>query len=165
MATILAVDDSASMRQMVSFTLKQAGYNVIEAENGQDALTKAKQGNINLVLTDVNMPVMDGIDLITACGAEGLPRVGTIMLTSRCDQTEIQEALKGLDVVLHPKPFSPSKLTDEVRSLIDIGFWIIAQRMVERKPANQLCIQRDGSPDRRLDLGVEILAERDVLVV
>jgi two-component system chemotaxis response regulator CheY len=64
MASILAVDDSASMRQMVSFTLKGAGYDVIEAVDGQDALTKAKGKLADIVLTDVNMPNMDGIRLI-----------------------------------------------------------------------------------------------------
>ena len=64
MPTILAVDDSASMRQMVSFTLKGAGFNVIDAVDGMDALSKAKTGKVDLVLTDVNMPRMDGISLI-----------------------------------------------------------------------------------------------------
>ena len=64
MTKILAVDDSASMRQMVSFTLQGAGYDVIEASDGQEALNKAKTGPVDLVLSDVNMPVMDGITLI-----------------------------------------------------------------------------------------------------
>ncbi|KZY31199.1 Fis family transcriptional regulator, partial [Oleiphilus sp. HI0043] len=64
MATILAVDDSASMRQMVSFTLKGAGFDVIEAADGQQALDKAKTTAVDLVLSDVNMPVMDGIELV-----------------------------------------------------------------------------------------------------
>ena len=64
MASILAVDDSASMRQMVAFTLKGAGYNVIEAVDGKDALEKAKSGGADVVLTDVNMPNMDGIELV-----------------------------------------------------------------------------------------------------
>ena len=64
MTKILAVDDSASMRQMVSFTLQGAGYEVVEACDGQDAFNKAKQGGVDLVLSDVNMPVMDGITLI-----------------------------------------------------------------------------------------------------
>ena len=64
MASILAVDDSASMRQMVSFTLKGAGYEVIEAVDGVDALNKAKGRKFDLVVTDVNMPNMDGITLI-----------------------------------------------------------------------------------------------------
>lgn len=63
-ASILAVDDSASMRQMVSFTLKGAGYDVVEAGDGVEALSIAKEKSVNLVITDVNMPNMDGISLI-----------------------------------------------------------------------------------------------------
>ncbi len=63
MHSILAVDDSASMRQMVSFTLKNAGFNVVEAVDGQDAFEKANSRDFNLVLTDQNMPRMDGISL------------------------------------------------------------------------------------------------------
>ena len=64
MANILAVDDSSSMRQMVSFTLKGAGHQVVEAQDGQDALNKAKSQQFDLIITDVNMPVMDGITFI-----------------------------------------------------------------------------------------------------
>ncbi|MBT9523975.1 MAG: response regulator, partial [Rhizobacter sp.] len=63
MQSILAVDDSASMRQMVSFTLKSAGYNVVEAVDGQDAYEKSNGRDFDLVLTDQNMPRMDGISL------------------------------------------------------------------------------------------------------
>ena len=63
MHSILAVDDSASMRQMVSFTLKNAGFNVVEAVDGQDAWEKASTRDFSLVLTDQNMPRMDGISL------------------------------------------------------------------------------------------------------
>ena len=63
MHSILAVDDSASMRQMVSFTLKNAGFNVVEAVDGQDAFEKANSRDFTLVLTDQNMPRMDGISL------------------------------------------------------------------------------------------------------
>ena len=62
--TILAVDDSASIRQMVSFTLKSAGYEITEAVDGQDGLNKAKSKSFNLILTDQNMPNMDGLTLI-----------------------------------------------------------------------------------------------------
>ena len=64
MATILTVDDSASIRQMVSFTLRGAGYEVLEAVDGEDALNKARVAPVNLVLTDLYMPKMDGITLI-----------------------------------------------------------------------------------------------------
>jgi two-component system, chemotaxis family, chemotaxis protein CheY len=63
MQSILAVDDSASMRQMVSFTLKSAGYQVVEAVDGQDAWEKANGKTFDLVLTDQNMPRLDGIGL------------------------------------------------------------------------------------------------------
>ena len=63
MANILAVDDSASMRQMVAFTLKGAGHTVVEAVDGVDALAKAKGGKFDLVISDVNMPNLDGIGL------------------------------------------------------------------------------------------------------
>ncbi|RLM51454.1 response regulator, partial [Halobellus sp. Atlit-31R] len=62
--TILAVDDSSSLRQMVAFSLKAAGYNVLEAVDGLDGLEKAKQQGVDLVLTDQNMPRMDGLALI-----------------------------------------------------------------------------------------------------
>lgn len=64
MSKILAVDDSASMRQMVSFTLKSAGFDVVEACNGQEALDVAQGKQYDLVISDVNMPIMDGITLI-----------------------------------------------------------------------------------------------------
>jgi len=63
-ASILAVDDSASMRQMVSFTLRGAGYDVVEATDGVQALDIVKSRAVNLVITDVNVPNMDGISLI-----------------------------------------------------------------------------------------------------
>ena len=64
MKKVLIVDDSVSMRQMVSFTLREGGFEVIEAEHGQDALDKLQGAAVDLVITDLNMPVMDGITLI-----------------------------------------------------------------------------------------------------
>jgi len=72
-ASILAVDDSISMRQMLTFTLKGAGYTVVEAIDGVDALNKAKSQKFDCVVTDVNMPNKDGITLITDLRA--LPRL------------------------------------------------------------------------------------------
>ncbi len=71
--TVLAVDDSASIRQMVAFTLKSAGYQVLEAVDGEDGLSKAKGTGVNLVLTDQNMPKMDGLTLVRSL--RGLPQV------------------------------------------------------------------------------------------
>ncbi|MFZ5603339.1 MAG: response regulator, partial [Pseudomonadota bacterium] len=61
---IMIVDDSASLRQVVAIALRGAGYDVIEAQNGQDALSKLDGKKIHLIISDVNMPVMDGITLV-----------------------------------------------------------------------------------------------------
>ena len=66
---VLTVDDSASIRQMVAFTLKSAGYDVIEAADGNAGLAQAKSNNVQLVLTDQNMPGMDGLTLIKSLRA------------------------------------------------------------------------------------------------
>ncbi|MCX8146276.1 MAG: response regulator [Azovibrio sp.] len=117
--TILAVDDSASIRQMVSFTLKSAGYDVIEAADGMDGLDKAKARSVNLILTDQNMPRMDGLTLIRSLRA--LPQYKTtpiLMLT-----TESSEAMKSQGRAAGAtgwlvKPFDPQKLIEVVRKVI-----------------------------------------------
>lgn len=117
--TILAVDDSASIRQMVSFTLKSAGYEVVEAVDGQDGLDKAKSRSINLVLTDQNMPRMDGLTLIRNLRA--LPQYAStpiLMLT-----TESSDAMKSQGRAAGAtgwlvKPFDPQKLIEVVRKVI-----------------------------------------------
>jgi two-component system chemotaxis response regulator CheY len=81
--TILAVDDSGSLRQMVAFSLKAAGYQVIEAVDGQDGLEKARNQVVDLVLTDQNMPRMDGLTLIKSLrGLATYQRVPILMLTT-----------------------------------------------------------------------------------
>jgi two-component system chemotaxis response regulator CheY len=119
MQSILAVDDSASMRQMVSFTLKGAGYNVIEAADGQEALDKARQQHIDLVLTDQNMPRMDGITLVRQLRALA-PFVATPMLiltTESSDEMKAQGRAAGATGWL-VKPFDPAKLLDVIRRVI-----------------------------------------------
>src|SRR5579872_6471584 len=66
MKKILAVDDSASVRQMVNFTLKTAGFDVVEAVDGKDGLSKAEKDKFDMIITDLNMPHLDGIQMITA---------------------------------------------------------------------------------------------------
>ena len=71
---IMSVDDSASVRQMVAFTLKQNGYDVVEAVDGRDALTKLQTTKVDMLITDLNMPNLDGIGLIK--GARAIPASG-----------------------------------------------------------------------------------------
>lgn len=117
--TILAVDDSASIRQMVSFTLKSAGYEVLEAVDGMDGLDKAKARAVNLMLTDQNMPRMDGLTLIKSLRA--MPQYAAtpiLMLT-----TESSDAMKSQGRAAGAtgwlvKPFDPQKLIEVVRKVI-----------------------------------------------
>lgn len=119
--TILAVDDSTSIRQMVAFTLKSAGYTVIEAADGVEGLAKAKANAhvINLVLSDQNMPNMDGLTLIKTL--RGLPQfVATpiLMLTTESsDAMKMQGKAAGATGWL-VKPFDPHKLLEVVKKVI-----------------------------------------------
>ncbi|MFZ5575349.1 MAG: response regulator [Pseudomonadota bacterium] len=117
--TILAVDDSGSLRQMVTFSLKAAGYGVIEAVDGQDGLNKAKLQQVDLVLTDQNMPVMDGLTLIKALrGLKNYQSVPILMLTTESsDEMKARGRAAGANGWL-VKPFDPARLTEVVRKLI-----------------------------------------------
>jgi two-component system chemotaxis response regulator CheY len=117
--TILAVDDSASIRQMVAFTLKGAGYDVVEAVDGQDGLDKARTKSVNLVLTDQNMPRMDGLTLIRSL--RKLPQYATapiLMLTTEAsDAMKAQGRQAGATGWL-VKPFDPARLLEVVKKVI-----------------------------------------------
>jgi two-component system chemotaxis response regulator CheY len=117
--TILAVDDSGSLRQMVAFSLKAAGYQVIEAVDGQDGLEKAKNQVVDLVLTDQNMPRMDGLTLIKSLRAlSTYQRVPILMLTTESsDDMKAKGRAAGANGWL-VKPFDPQKLTEVVKKVI-----------------------------------------------
>ena len=119
MATILAVDDSASMRQMVAFTLKGAGHTVVEAADGQKALQAAKGQSFNLVISDVNMPVMDGIALIRELRA--LPNykfTPILMLTTESGGDKKAEGKSAGATGWIVKPFNPEQLISTVKRVL-----------------------------------------------
>jgi two-component system chemotaxis response regulator CheY len=117
--TILAVDDSSSLRQMVAFSLKAAGYLVVEAVDGQDGLDKAKLQSVDLVLTDQNMPRMDGLTLIKHLRT--LPtyeKTPILMLTTESsDDMKMQGRAAGANGWL-VKPFDPQRLIEVVKKVI-----------------------------------------------
>lgn len=119
MHSILAVDDSASMRQMVAFTLKSAGYNVVEAVDGQDAWEKANGKTFDLVLTDQNMPRMDGIGLTRKLretpSFKNTPIL--VLTTESSDQMKQAGRAAGATGWL-VKPFDPQKLVEVVKKVI-----------------------------------------------
>ena len=115
---ILTVDDSASVRQMVKFTLVDAGYTVIEAVDGQDALTKLTRP-VNLVITDLNMPNLDGIGLIRRLRAnpacKGIP---IIMLTTESQDARKQEGKAAGATGWIVKPFATQQLLAVVKRVL-----------------------------------------------
>ncbi|ARN74982.1 response regulator [Oceanicoccus sagamiensis] len=111
MANILIVDDSASMRNMVSATLQSSGHQVADADNGQNALTKAKSGSYDAVITDLNMPVMNGIDLIK--NLRTLPNykyTPMLLLTTESSAEKKAEGKQAGATGWLVKPFNPEKL-------------------------------------------------------
>lgn len=119
MANILAVDDSSSMRQMVTFTLKGAGFGVVEAVDGQDALNKAKTQKFDLVITDVNMPVMDGIAFIKALRGEANYKfTPVLMLTTESAADKKAEGKAAGATGWIVKPFNPEQLLTTVKKVL-----------------------------------------------
>ena len=116
---VLAVDDSASIRQMVAFTLKNAGYDVVEAADGMDGLAKAKARGFDLVLTDQNMPRMDGLTLVKNLRTVAQYRTTPILIltTESSDAMKAQGKAAGATGWL-VKPFDPQKLLDVVKKVI-----------------------------------------------
>ena len=117
--SILAVDDSASMRQMVAYTLSNAGHSVVSAIDGQDALDKAKEQKFDLVLTDVNMPLMDGITLTRELRALPVYRfVPILMLTTEAGQERKLEGKAAGATGWIVKPFNPDQLIAVVKKVL-----------------------------------------------
>ncbi|MEI6028274.1 MAG: response regulator [Betaproteobacteria bacterium] len=119
MHSILAVDDSISMRQMVTYTLKNAGFEVVDAVDGEDAFEKARLRHFDLVLTDQNMPRLDGIGLTRRLREH--PNFKTtpilILTTESSDQMKQAGRAAGATGWL-VKPFEPTKLIEVIRKVI-----------------------------------------------
>ena len=117
--TIMTVDDSASVRQMVSFTLKEAGYNVIEASDGKAALEKIQNAEPNLIVTDLNMPVMNGIELIKNIRSQPKHKfVPIIMLTTESQNEKKLEGKSAGATGWIVKPFSQEQLLMVVKKVL-----------------------------------------------
>lgn len=116
--TIMIVDDSASVRQVVGLTLRGAGYTVIEGCNGKDALSKLTGGKVHLIISDVNMPEMDGIAFLKA--VKGLPAyrfTPILMLTTESGDDKKREGQAAGAKAWMVKPFKPDVLLGAVQKL------------------------------------------------
>lgn len=117
--TILVVDDSASIRQVVNLTLKKAGYDVIEAADGMDAIGKLDGRKINLVVCDVNMPNMDGISFLKSIKQmPGYKFTPVIMLTTESQELKKQEGRMAGAKAWVVKPFKPDQMLGAVSKLV-----------------------------------------------
>jgi two-component system chemotaxis response regulator CheY len=109
--TALIADDSVTIRQMVSFTLRQAGFTVIEAVDGQDAADRLGEQRVDLIITDLNMPRMDGIGFIRELRSRPASKhTPVLMLTTESQQVKRQEARAAGATGWIVKPFNPEKL-------------------------------------------------------
>jgi len=118
---ILIIDDSASIRQVVGLTLRDAGYEVVEAVDGQDALLKLSGDKIHLIICDVNMPNMDGISFVKSVKSD--PKYANykftpiIMLTTESEENKKLEGQAAGAKAWIVKPFLPEKLLVAVQKL------------------------------------------------
>jgi two-component system chemotaxis response regulator CheY len=119
MKRILTVDDSASVRQMVAFTLRKAGYEVEEATDGRDGVAKAAQSKFDMIITDLNMPQMDGIAMITALRAmPGYAFVPILMLTTESQAEKKDAGRKAGATGWIVKPFNADQLLAVLQKLV-----------------------------------------------
>ncbi len=116
---VLVVDDMSTMRRIIKNVLKQIGFsNLVEAENGQDALTKLKAGDIGFIVSDWNMPVMQGIDLLRAVRADAeLKHLPFLMVTAEGQKENIIEAVQAGVSNYVVKPFTAEALQAKLEKI------------------------------------------------
>jgi len=116
---VLTVDDSASIRQMVSFTLKNAGYEVVEAVDGKDALSKLNGDPIHMVITDLNMPNLDGISLVKNIRSNPACKfIPIVLLTTESQESKKIEGKQAGATGWIVKPFKPEQLVAVMKKVL-----------------------------------------------
>jgi two-component system chemotaxis response regulator CheY len=116
--TILIADDSSSMRQMISFTLTEEGYTVIQAIDGEDAFLKFSS-SINLLITDLNMPKVNGIELIKKIRSGSVNKyIPIIMLTTESEPARKEEGRVAGATAWIVKPFTPDNLLGTIKKVV-----------------------------------------------
>ncbi len=115
----MTADDSSSVRQMVGFTLKQAGYEIAEAVDGQDAINKLADCQIHMLITDLNMPRLDGIELIKQVRAQAAYKFIPIIMLTTESQPEMKAKGKEAGATgWIVKPFKPEQLLKVVKKVL-----------------------------------------------
>jgi len=118
MTRILVAEDDPHILRLISMWLTRQGATVLEARNGLIARDLVQNEPVDVLVTDVNMPGLDGLQLIESVVANQRVRHGIVVLTNRWDHAEIRERLASFGVQVLPKPFSPSRLSELIESLM-----------------------------------------------
>ena len=119
MAYILIAEDEAHIVRVLALWLSRHGHRVIEASNGQTALEAIDREPVELIISDMNMPVLDGLEFAKALREQKKVDIPFLMLSSRSDQARLADMVKSYGVTLYPKPFVPSRLVAEIDRLLE----------------------------------------------
>ena len=122
---VLIVDDSSVMRKIVERALRQGGLDlgeVLEAANGAEALVEVRKGSLDLILSDINMPVMDGLEFLkNLAGVEEAKGVPVVMITTEGSESRVVEALSNGAKGYLRKPFTPEQVKERVAPLLGVS--------------------------------------------
>ena len=119
MARILIADDDAHIARVMSIWLTRHGHQTICVSNGREALDLIKAQPVDMVISDMNMPELDGLGFVKALREFAGDRLPVIVLSARCDQQELMDALSSYGVKVYPKPFLPSYIVAEIHRLLE----------------------------------------------
>lgn len=118
MARILLAEDEAHIVRVLSLWLTRHGHDIVEACNGMAALEVLRKESVDLIISDMNMPLLDGLGLVRAVREELRLDVPIILLSARCDQSSLCERLTPYRVQTYPKPFVPSRLVADIEQML-----------------------------------------------
>ncbi|MFH0982691.1 MAG: response regulator [Planctomycetota bacterium] len=121
MATILVAEDDVQILRVLAMWFSRNGHDVVECRDGAEALEALAETGVDLIVADVNMPRVDGLELVRVVRRERQLDLPIVVLSSRCDQSSIATDLAVYGIRVHPKPFSPSRLLAEIESLLSAG--------------------------------------------
>ena len=121
MPKILIAEDEAHILRVMSMWLHRHGYDIIEAVNGAAALERLRQEPVDMIISDMNMPELDGFQLVQAVRDRLRLKVPFLLLTARCDHEALLQRLAPYQVQLYPKPFVPSRLVADIDALLGTG--------------------------------------------
>ncbi|MBI1826221.1 MAG: response regulator [Planctomycetes bacterium] len=118
MARILVADDDAFIVRIMSIWLTRHGHEVVCVQDGQQAFDQVQLGNIDVAISDMNMPVMDGAEFVRQVREKLKLKLPIIVLSARCDRDRLSEMLAEYDVRIYPKPFLPSQIVSEINQMV-----------------------------------------------